>query len=178
MIQFVTNTQKPSVSQAHAYFMARDIWALEQDLFEERMYVRHTFDSACRRCFFLFLPFNFVWLVSILPVFQSFFLNGCFPILIILTDTALNKPQRIRSLPTVCAPVVAVVAVVVVVVVVARRLSDPSCSGSKKQYPHHWFSLKIRRLPWYHFYNTSLPAFVLTTTGFAAFAMVSWRVLH
>ena len=110
----------------------------------------------------------------------------------------------------------------------AGRLSDPSCSGSRKQYvnqfigihrenllgnndgslrgrstpsvfsrggsllpsiyadgrssddviafwryPHYWFSLKIRRLPWYHFYNTSLPAFVLTTTGFAAFVMVS-----
>ena len=37
MIQFVPNVAKPSVSQAHAYFMARDIWALDQDLFEEPM---------------------------------------------------------------------------------------------------------------------------------------------
>lgn len=50
MIQFVRNTEKVSVSQAHAYFMERDMWALEPELFEEQMYVRKQYQYASPVC--------------------------------------------------------------------------------------------------------------------------------
>jgi len=59
-----------------------------------------------------------------------------------------------------------------------RWLSDPSMSGSGKQYPHfYWYFLLSRRPAFFH-WNVSAPIFVLTSLSFAAFALeeVSDRV--